>query len=274
MTTRTMTLAICLLCSAVPVAAQTTIPIGVHSAYLHIDRADTASAAYAIDLAALGLVPGYTILLEPVGDWDAGPGGDVQTTMLGIFSANATVLPGSLLHRIPGAIDAGPDNFSGGTWPNNEPTEVAEDFTIQPPGLSIVIPPGATTLFVTPADIYYTDNEDPDGDLGVRITVTSTTGVAPGTDTESMAPSASPNPFVSSTSIAFRLESSTNTRLSIHDVSGRRIRRLIEARMPPGEHHADWDGRDAGGRTAPAGTYFARLEIEGRALVTRIVRVR
>ena len=274
MTIRSMTMAICLLCSTAPVAAQTIIPIGVHSAYLHIDRSDTASAAYAIDLAALGLVPGYTILLEPVGDWDAGPGGDVQTGLLGIFSGNATVLPGSLLHRIPGAIDAGPDSFSGGTWPNGEPTEVAEDFSIQPPGLSIVIPPGATTLFVTPADIYYTDNEDPDGDLGVRITLTSTTGVAPGADTESTAPFASPNPFVSRTSIAFRLESSTNTRLTIHDLSGRRIRTLIEARMPPGEHHADWDGRDGSGRTAPAGAYFTRLEIEGRILATRIVRVR
>jgi hypothetical protein len=34
---------------------------------------------------------------------------------------------------------------------------------------------------------------------------------------------------------------------------------LLEAVLPAGRHARSWDGRDAGGRSAPAGVYLARL---------------
>jgi hypothetical protein len=274
-----ITLVTCaLLCWALPAAAQTTIPVDVFAAYLHIDPADIASNAQPIDLAGLGLAPGYTIRLEPSGDWDAGPGEDVQTNMLGVFSGNATLLAPHLPHRVPGAIPASISDFTGGTWPGGQPTDIPEDFLISGPGVpnvTLQIPPGATHLFVTPADIYYRDNGDPDGDFGVKITLISTTSVAgggPGATELSL--STHPNPFAAETAIAFRLQRSESVRLTIHDVGGRLLRTLLAETLPLGSHLARWNGRDDSGRRVPAGSYFARLERAGRMAATRVVLVR
>ena len=142
--TRFLLLACCVLASVRPAAAQWTIPVDVHAAYLHIDTVDNANGAVAIDLAALGLLPGYTIALECSGDWDPGPGDDVQTNLLAVFSGSATLLDRTLLHRVPDAIGTELGNYSGGTWPSNEPTDISEDFLVSRPGVTVKIPPGAT----------------------------------------------------------------------------------------------------------------------------------
>jgi len=273
---RTLSLvAALLLAPAVPVAAQTTIPIDVHRAYLHLDPQDEAGDATAIDLAALGLAPGDLISLVTAGDWQAtGSGGDVQKGLLGIFSGSTTVLGRTLLHRIPDAIDAGLDNFSGGTWPSNEPTEVAEDFTIATPAITIVIPPGATTLFVTVADIYYRDNGDPDGDLGVTITYLGTTGVEDGPGAAGIALAATPNPSRSETVISWRQPATAFVRLALYDAGGRRVRELVAGERGAGAQAMRWDGRDSAGRRVAAGSYLARLEGAGFAATARVIRLR
>jgi hypothetical protein len=75
---------------------------------------------------------------------------------------------------------------------------------------------------------------------------------------------ASPNPFHPVTTIPFRLAESADVRLEVWDVTGRRVRRLVQARVPAGDHHADWDGRDDSGDGLPTGTYFIRLMVDGR----------
>ena len=264
--------AMCLLLSGGAASAQTTIPVDVLSAYLHLDPADLANPAQPIDLASMGLVPGYVIGLECAGDWNAGPGGDVQTNLLGVFSSDASLLAPSLLHRVPGAIDGGSYNFSGSTWPGGEPTDIPEDFLIGRPGISIKIPPGATRLFVTPADIYYRDNSDPDGDLGVTITLISTASVpAGGPNSQHLKLSAQPNPFTAASSITFATAGAANMRLTVHDLTGRAVRTLVTGSLQPGSHLERWDGRDASGRRVPAGIYFARLEGGVRPETTRLV---
>lgn len=274
---RVLLLASCLLLSPGAADAQTTVPVGVFSAYLHVDPADLTSPAAAIDLGALGLVPGYTIGLETAGEWDAGPGGDEQVLLLAVFSGDGVLLGPTFAHRVPGAIDAGIDNFSGGTWPSGEPTDIAEDFTVSRPGIEIVIPPGASFLFVTPADIYYRDNGDPDADLGVTITLLSTVAVpAGGAGSPRLALAARPNPFTAESSIAFRLAEASTVQMTIHDAVGRRVRTVFAGRLERGDHVVHWDGRDASGRRAPAGTYFAQLTEAGAgaAGTTRLILVR
>lgn len=74
------------------------------------------------------------------------------------------------------------------------------------PGITIGIPPAATHLFVTPADIYYCDHSDPDGDLGVKITLISTTSAREASlEVPRLTISTRPNPFTTEASIAFRL---------------------------------------------------------------------
>lgn len=272
MTSRDFIVACWMIGSTGIAAAQTTIPVDVHAAYLHIDPADTANSAVAINLGSLGLLPGYTIGLECAGDWNAGPGGDVQTNLLGVFSTDATLLGPTLLHRVPGALNAGLSNFSGGTWPSGEPTDIAEDFLIGKPGVTVVIPPGASNLFVTPADIYYRDNSDPNGNLGVTLTLVTTSSVSPFSPSESrhLLP-AQPNPFSNQVTIAFRLENTVAARLTIHDITGRLVRTLVSGTVPRGGHVVSWSGRDSAGRRLPAGTYFAQLRSDGLAETARMV---
>jgi hypothetical protein len=53
----------------------------------------------------------------------------------------------------------------------------------------------------------------------------------------------------------FVLPQDANARLSVFDVSGRRVRTLSVGRLAAGEHRLTWDGRDAAGGTAPSGVY-------------------
>ncbi len=59
--------------------------------------------------------------------------------------------------------------------------------------------------------------------------------------------------------------------LAIHDLAGRRVRRLTHARAEAGSHRAVWDGRDDAGRRLPSGVYRARLAVAGRVAERRLV---
>jgi hypothetical protein len=78
-----------------------------------------------------------------------------------------------------GAIAAGNPNTTPPTYLcGGEPTDIPEDFSV-PSGtpLVLVVPPGATHLFTSTADILFYDNEDPDGDYKLRITTLPTSVV-------------------------------------------------------------------------------------------------
>lgn len=73
-----------------------------------------------------------------------------------------------------------------------------------------------------------------------------------------------PNPFNPSTEIGFGLLRESFVTLTLHDVSGRRVRTLLrEAPLPAGRHELAWEGRDDSGRALPSGVYLARLH-DGR----------
>jgi hypothetical protein len=83
-----------------------------------------------------------------------------------------------------------------------------------------------------------------------------------------------PNPFHSTSEIAFSLRAPGSVRLAVHDVGGRQVRRLVDALLPAGGHQYRWDGRDDAGRETPAGTYFYELtSAEGRS-TQRAIRLR
>ncbi len=163
-----------------PVAARAqtfTIPLGPKDAYLHIAASDSAVPATPIALAGLGAVPGQSLLMQGVGDMDNGPSGDTILSLIGIFSGSPVILGPELLHRIPDAIDAGPEFISSPTASGGQPTDVPEDFRITSAiqaNAIIEIPAGATHLFVGNHDGKWADNSDPDGDLGVQLTVVAT----------------------------------------------------------------------------------------------------
>jgi len=58
------------------------------------------------------------------------------------------------------------------------------------------------------------------------------------------------------------------------DVTGRRVRLLVDERREAGTHRVEWDGRDSFGRPVANGVYFFRLTAAGEVLTAKAVRLR
>lgn len=83
-----------------------------------------------------------------------------------------------------------------------------------------------------------------------------------------------PNPFRSDVEIAFSLARGGAARLSVFDMSGRRVADLVDGVRPAGVNRVVWDGRGARGVVTPPGVYVLRLT-EGSSVATRkLVRTR
>jgi len=152
------------------------IAIDSRAAFIHTASADPSLPAAPIALGSLGIAPGDRIELTTLGDFDNGPRGDIFKTSMGIFSASPLLLAPSALNRVVDALDAGVDFISAPTFFGGEPTDVPQDFVITSgafPGgtICVIVPRGATHLFISAHDSLYGDNSDPDGDFAVRITL-------------------------------------------------------------------------------------------------------
>jgi hypothetical protein len=86
---------------------------------------------------------------------------------------------------------------------------------------------------------------------------------------------AAPNPARSAARFGFSLATDGAVTFAIHDLSGRRVRTLVEGRRAAGQSTATWDLRDDAGREVPVGLYFALLLRDGRSSgVQRVVVTR
>jgi hypothetical protein len=87
---------------------------------------------------------------------------------------------------------------------------------------------------------------------------------------------AGPNPFRTRTDILLELEEATapRVRVTIHDLSGRRLRELVVRPTRAGLVRVGWDGRERNGRDVPPGVYYYRVEAGGETYSGRIVRMR
>lgn len=83
-----------------------------------------------------------------------------------------------------------------------------------------------------------------------------------------------PNPAGARTFIPFTLATSAHARVDVFDLHGRRVRTLVDERLPAGGHDAVWDGFDEAGTRTGAGVYFVRLSAGAHVSRQRIVFVR
>ena len=83
-----------------------------------------------------------------------------------------------------------------------------------------------------------------------------------------------PNPFRSTTSIAFALPEESRVSLRIYDVAGRVVRTLESDLLPAGRYQATWDGRDDARHLVPSGIYFYRIQANDFSATKRLFFLR
>jgi hypothetical protein len=82
-----------------------------------------------------------------------------------------------------------------------------------------------------------------------------------------------PNPFSSQAGISFELAAPARVGVEVFDLRGARVCTLLERSMDAGRYHLQWDGRDGGGATVPAGVYWVQFVSGGTRERSRIVRL-
>ncbi len=89
---------------------------------------------------------------------------------------------------------------------------------------------------------------------------------------------AGPNPFrleQGNLRIDFSLIKTDDVKLSVYDITGRRVREIYQGRLPSGDHRYFWDGRNAERALIASGVYLIRLETaNGERATRKIVSVK
>ncbi len=68
-----------------------------------------------------------------------------------------------------------------------------------------------------------------------------------------------PNPFNPSTTIEFDVPRRSAVTLSVFNILGQEVRRLIDNSLAAGTYRLEWDGKTSGGQDAGSGVYFYKL---------------
>ncbi|MFH1755210.1 MAG: FlgD immunoglobulin-like domain containing protein, partial [Candidatus Latescibacterota bacterium] len=79
----------------------------------------------------------------------------------------------------------------------------------------------------------------------------------------------SPNPFNPATAISYYLPVDGQVSLDVYNVSGARIRRLVNTAQAQGMRQVVWNGRNDSGIAVSAGIYFYRLMVDGIIVDTK-----
>jgi hypothetical protein len=83
-----------------------------------------------------------------------------------------------------------------------------------------------------------------------------------------------PNPFNPTTTISFSMPAEGSATLTIVDVTGRQVRRLVDEVVSAGDHHYTWNGRDDQGGSAASGVYMCKLRTSIGTSTRRMVLIR
>ncbi len=83
-----------------------------------------------------------------------------------------------------------------------------------------------------------------------------------------------PNPFNPSTTIEFTLPEAGNAKVTIYDITGRKVRKLADGQFSAGTHSLQWNACDETGTQVSSGVYISRLESGNTVTTNRMTLVR
>jgi hypothetical protein len=109
--------------------------------------------------------------------------------------------------------------------------------------------------------------------MAIRVEA-ATVGVADGPRAGVLQVRAVPSPFSRSTTVWFELARPGTVVMTIHDVTGRLVRRVEREALPAGRASLSWDGRDDSGRRLPSGSYFCRVRHDGATMTAGVELIR
>ena len=72
-----------------------------------------------------------------------------------------------------------------------------------------------------------------------------------------------PNPFNAETTIIYRIPQHSHIALSVYNLLGEQVRRLVNENKPAGTYSIRWDGRDTYGKQVAGGIYLYKIEAVG-----------
>jgi len=82
-----------------------------------------------------------------------------------------------------------------------------------------------------------------------------------------------PNPFNSSTTIEFSLESELPVSLQVFNLKGQLIDTLTEETYSQGKHSILWNGKHSKGKSVASGIYFFKMRAGGYSLTNKMVLI-
>ncbi len=74
---------------------------------------------------------------------------------------------------------------------------------------------------------------------------------------------ASPNPFNPQTTLQYQISVKGMVDLSVYNIRGQRVIRLVSSVQTAGRHYAKWNGKSDTAKDCSTGVYFARLNLNG-----------
>jgi hypothetical protein len=80
-----------------------------------------------------------------------------------------------------------------------------------------------------------------------------------------------PNPFNPNTVIRYQLPAAGEVRLSVYDLRGRVVRKLVDGWRESGEHRLIWDGKNDAGASVASGSYVYAIDYDGRRESRRMI---
>jgi hypothetical protein len=133
-----------------------------------------------------------------------------------------------------------------------------------------------TTMEVSSADYgyYHVTASDFSGNEGDPSTVEAGTNTVPGEiglPTEFALGSIHPNPGKAPIRISFDLPRDAAVRLRVFDVTGRRVKSLVDGRRPAGSHVLTWSAVDDSDRPLAAGVYWVSFEALDHAATRKLI---
>lgn len=80
-----------------------------------------------------------------------------------------------------------------------------------------------------------------------------------------------PNPARGRSAVAYSVASRAPVQVTVYDVAGRRVRRLLDRLQAPGAYSVTWDQRDEAGRRVAPGVYLVHMRIGEEAQTRKLV---